>query len=111
MSVRTILAMLDGTASDQRVLDAAFDIGRTSQARITALYVDTDPRAIPATYAAVGSGIYVSPELWQNLEALIAERRDAARKHFEDWKQRSGPGDDTAPAAGPIARLELKRTL
>jgi nucleotide-binding universal stress UspA family protein len=108
MSIRTILATLDGTAIDQRVLDAACDIGRVSEARITALYADTDPRDIPAAYLGDGTGIYLSPELWQSLETLIAERRDGARKQFDEWKQRSGLGDTAAPMAGPTARLHIE---
>ena len=108
MSIRTILATLDGTATDQRVLDAAFDIGRVSEARITALYADTDPREIPAAYMADGFGTYLSPELWESLEALIAERQDAARKHFEDRKLGNGLGDATVLTAGPTARLHIE---
>lgn len=108
MSIRTILATLDGTATDRRILDAAIGIGRVSEARIIALYADTDPREIPATYMADGFGICFSPELWQSLETLIAERRDAARKQFDDWKQQTGLSDATAPLVGPTARLHIE---
>ena len=108
MSFRTLSAVLDGTSSDTRVLDAALAIGRPSEARITAYYADIDPSDIPAAYVGDGMGVYLSQEMWDTFEKQIAAQCDAARAHFADWRQRSGLSDTAAPAAGPTTRMVVE---
>jgi len=108
MPFRTILTVLTGAESDLRVLDAAFDIGRPIAARITALYADTDPDEIPAPYLADGMGVYITPELQQGLEIQFAKRREAASKHFDDWKHRNRIDDPGTSGSGPTTRLHIE---
>jgi len=108
MTFRTILIALDGSADDRRVLDAAATVGEPSEARITALYADIDPRDIPAAYVGDGTGIYLAPELWESLELQIAEQRNAARAHFEEWQKRTGLRDAAKHTAGPSALLRVE---
>ena len=108
MSYRTILAVIDGTVNDYRVLEAALAVGRPCEARITALYADTDPSELPAAYVGDGAGVYLSQDLWEALEAQIGEQRDLARAHFEDWKHRGGLRDAVEQTAGLTARLVVE---
>ena len=108
MTFRTILAALDGSAADRRVLDAAATVGAPSEARITALYADIDPRDIPAAYVGDGTGIYLAPELWNSLELQIAGQRNAARQHFDEWQKRTGLRDAVKNTAGPSALLRVE---
>jgi len=108
MTFRTILAVLDGTAADQRVLDAALTAGQPNEARITGLYADTDPRDIPAAYFGDGTGIYLEPGLWSGLAQHITARRDAARRHFEAWQKDAGLPDAVRLRAGPSALLRVE---
>lgn len=107
MSIRTILAALSGTAMDKRVLNAALDIGRSSEARITALYGEADQSEIPAAYVGYGIGMYLPLELSKGLEKQIAEKRHAVRRHFDDWQTRAGLPDAGANIAGPTALLQI----
>jgi len=108
MSFRTILAVLDGTAVDPRVLDVALTVGLPHEARITGLYADADPRDIPAAYIGDGTGIYLPPELWKSLEIQIAEHRNAARRHFAAWQKDAGLPDAVKMTAGPSAVLQVE---
>jgi len=108
MTFRTILAVLDGSVADRRVLDTALAAGLPHEARITGLYADTDPRDIPAAYIGNGTGIYVEPGLWKSLEQHITEQRDAARRHFEAWQKDAGLPDAVRLRAGPSALLRIE---
>jgi nucleotide-binding universal stress UspA family protein len=108
MTFRTLLAALDGSADDLRVLDLALAVGQPDEARITALYADADPSEVPAAYLGDGTGIYLPRELWQSLELRITQQRQAALAHFQDWQQRTGLRDAVELTAGPGARLRVK---
>jgi len=108
MTFRTVLAVLDGTTADRRVLDAALAIGLPSEARITGLFADTDPRDIPAAYVGDGTGIYLTPDLWKSLEQQLVERRNAARQHFSSWQKDAGLPDAVKMTAGPSALLRVE---
>lgn len=107
MTFRTVLAVLDGTDTDLRVLDAALAVGEPSEARITGLYADSDPSDIPA-YVGDGTGIYLSPELWKSLELQLQQQRDAARRHFGEWQHRVGLPDAVKLTAGASAALRIE---
>jgi len=108
MTYRTILAVLDGAAADQRVLDAALAVGLPSEARITGLYADSDPREIPSAYIGDGTGIYLPPELWKSLELQIEEQRKTVRRHFEAWQKKAGLPEAVKLTAGPSALLRIE---
>lgn len=108
MTFRTVLAVLDGSTADQRVLDAALAAGLPNEARITGLYAEADIREIPAAYIGDGTGIFLTPDLLESLEAQIAEQRDAARQHFAAWQQAAGLPNAVKMTAGPSALLRVE---
>jgi len=103
MSIRTILAVLSGTQIDKRVLNAALDVGQSSEARITGLYDETALRDFPGVYAAYGTGMYLSDELSPSVERQIAEKRLAARRHFDEWQVRTCVPHPGPNVTGPTA--------
>jgi nucleotide-binding universal stress UspA family protein len=108
MPFRTILTVLTGAESDLRVLDAALDIARPIASRIAALYADTDPDELPAAYMADGLGVYLAPEFQQTLAAQFAKRREAAGKHFADWRNRNRIDAPGTPGSGPTTCLHIE---
>jgi nucleotide-binding universal stress UspA family protein len=108
MTIRTLLASIDGSAGDRRTLDAALGVAQLDRGCITALYADTDPRDVPAAYVGDGSGVYLTQEMWDSLEAEIAERRSTAQKHFDDWKAKAGLPEPGAGTDGPTAQLLIE---
>ncbi|HLZ66692.1 MAG TPA: universal stress protein [Aliidongia sp.] len=108
MTPRTILAVLDGTSLDPRVLDTALAVGQPNGSCITALFADIDPHDVPAAYLRDGTGLYVPPEFWTHLKAQIAARRDAAKSSFEAWRLRNKLPEAPPQVPGPTARLHIE---
>lgn len=84
MTMRCILARVDGTKGDRAVLDGALQVARRFRGHIEALHVrfDAGDLALVTGYAVVPDLVALTERL-QQTAGLMAER---ARHNFEAWR-------------------------
>lgn len=84
MTMRCILARIDGTKSDRAVLDAALQVARRFRGHIDALHVRFDPRDLPLVtgYGMVSDLVALTERLQQTAERMVEQ----ARRNFEAWR-------------------------
>ena len=84
MSIRRILARVDGTDGDHAVLAVALEVARVFGAHIDAVHVKFDTADLPLVtgYGPVGD----LSMLADSLQRTASESLARARRHFEDWR-------------------------
>jgi nucleotide-binding universal stress UspA family protein len=84
MTMRCILARVDGTNGDRAVLDGALQVARRFRGHIEALHVRFDPRDFPLV-----TGYGMVPDLvalTERLQQTAARMAEQARSNFEAWR-------------------------
>ena len=89
MTIRTILAPIDGSAASTETAKAAFSIGRELGAHVEAIHVKTDPKD---TIPLLGEGMSVAmiEDMVEIAERDSKERSDSASKVFQDTASEFG---------------------
>ena len=88
MTMRCILARVDGTSADRAVLDGALQVARHFRGHVEALHVRFDPSDVPlVTGYGVVSDLIALTERLQQTATRMAEQ---ARRNFEAWRDANG---------------------
>jgi nucleotide-binding universal stress UspA family protein len=84
MTMRCILARVDGTNGDGAVLDGALQVARRFRGHIEALHVRFDPRDFPLVtgYGMVSDLVALTERLQQTAERMAEQ----SRHNFEAWR-------------------------
>jgi nucleotide-binding universal stress UspA family protein len=102
MTMRCILARVDGTKGDRAVLDGALQVARRFRGHVEALHVRFDPRDFPLM-----TGYGLVPDLVALMERLqqTADRMaEQARRNFEAWRDENRvPLAERRPEDGEIS--------
>lgn len=96
MSIRRILARIDGTDGDQAVLDTALAVARRFDAHIDAMHIAFDARDLPLV-TGFGAATDLAM-LVETMERTAAQSRARALASFEAWRQAAAIPVASAPA-------------
>lgn len=105
MSIATILALIDGTASSEAALQAALQLGKRFSARVDLLHVEID---VATAVPVVGEGMSGAAveQIMQSLQAEAQTRAAEARRLFEAHSKKDKLAvvePDAAPRPGAFA--------
>ena len=100
MTMRCILARVDGTKGDQAVLESALQVARRFRGHVDALHVRFDARDLPLVtgYGMVADLVALTERLQQTADQMAEQ----ARRNFDAWRdanrvplaaRRAGDGD------------------
>ncbi|MSO65098.1 MAG: universal stress protein [Alphaproteobacteria bacterium] len=102
MAVRIILAPVSGMEQPNTTLDTALQVGRQMNAHVEAFHVSLDPRG-SAAYMAEGMTSNIHRDIMNAVEQEGKERRDRARRRFEDACKRCNAPVTVGRAPGGFA--------
>jgi nucleotide-binding universal stress UspA family protein len=110
--IKSILAQLNGTDADERVLVECLNAARIFGGHIDALRIVPDPDVLRAQAAQVEIGMSSAmADMLAAFDDYHAERTHKARAHFETFRKRARIGEDGAVTAelretvGEVAKL------
>lgn len=84
MTMKCILARVDGTNGDRAVLDGALQVARRFRGHVETLHIRFDPRDFPLVtgYGAVPDLVALTERLQQTADRMAEQ----ARRNFEAWR-------------------------
>lgn len=116
MTYATILALADGTATSDAVLDAAVQLGRKFGAQIEVLHLKPDPSSLVPVVGEGMSGALIE-QMIDSMTRMLETRGKQARAAYDrvvvpsglsaTWREVSGPGPESLAKAGRFADLSV----
>jgi len=116
MGYASILALADGTATSDAVLDAAVQLGRKFGAQIEVIHLKPDPSSLVPVVGEGMSGALIE-QMIDSMTRMLETRGTQARAAYDrvvvptglgaTWREVSGPGPENLATAGRFADLTV----